>query len=315
MSAGMSTSQLALDWSSGLTSAWSSIASFIPKLLIFIVVMLIGWLIAKAVSKLVRVVLDKVGFARLLDKAGISKFFQNSNFTPITLLEKLVYYFILLITLQLALSAFGSTNPVSAIVNDIVAWLPKAIVAIIIVVIAAAVARVVRDLLSGSLSALSYGATLAKIASWFIIALGVIAALNQIGIGLAVTTPVLVAVLATIAGVIIVGVGGGLIGPMRQRWDGWLEQMAVDSKAAKEHNKTRAANRPSQAQQAQHPAAQQAQQATGQYPAQNHPAPGQYQNPQGGQQFTPPPGASPQQGYPDDGPTQQFDTGNRPPRP
>ncbi|PRZ43685.1 putative transporter (transmembrane protein) [Antricoccus suffuscus] len=312
MSAGISTSQLALDWSSGLTSAWASIASFVPKLVIFLIVMLIGWLIAKAVSKLVRMVLDKVGFARLLDRSGISKFFQNSNFTAITLIEKLVYYFILLITLQLALSAFGPTNPVSAIVNDIVAWLPKAIVAIIIVVIAAAVARVVRDLLSGSLSALSYGATLAKIASWFIIALGVIAALNQIGIGLAVTTPVLVVVLATIAGVIIVGVGGGLIGPMRQRWDGWLDQMSADTKAAKEHNQTRTANRQGQGQ---YPVAGQGQRPAAQGQPQNYPAQEQFQSPQGAQQFAPPPGASPQQGYPDDRPTQQFDAGNRPPQP
>ncbi len=34
-----------------------------------------------------------------------------------------------------------------------------------------------------------------------------------------VTTPILIAVLAIIAGVIIVGAGGGLIKPMQQRWE------------------------------------------------------------------------------------------------
>ena len=46
-----------------------------------------------------------------------------------------------------------------------------------------------------------------------------IAALNQVGIATTVTQPVLIAVLATVAGILIVGVGGGLVRPMQQRWD------------------------------------------------------------------------------------------------
>jgi hypothetical protein len=55
-----------------------------------------------------------------------------------------------------------------------------------------------------------------------ILALGVIAALGQAGIATAVTQPVLFAALAAGAGILIVGVGGGMIGPMRQRWERWL---------------------------------------------------------------------------------------------
>lgn len=55
-------------------------------------------------------------------------------------------------------------------------------------------------------------------------ALGVIAALSQIGIAIAVTLPVLIAVLATVGGILIVGVGGGLVGPMRHRWERILDR-------------------------------------------------------------------------------------------
>ena len=109
------------------------------------------------------------------------------------------------------------------------AWLPQAFVAIIIVVIAAAIAAAVKDLISNALGGLSYGRLLANVASYFIIGLGVIAALNQIGVATTVTTPVLIAVLATIAGVIIVGVGGGLVRPMQSRWEGWLDRAATES--------------------------------------------------------------------------------------
>ena len=121
----------------------------------------------------------------------------------------------------------------AAIVDDIVNWLPQAVVAIIIVIIAGAVANAVKDILGSALSGVSYGALLTKIVGAFIIALGVIAALNQIGIGTTVTMPVLIAVLATISGVAIVGVGGGLIGPMARRWDGWLANLNQPSGTAR----------------------------------------------------------------------------------
>jgi hypothetical protein len=120
---------------------------------------------------------------------------------------------LLLITLQIAFGVWGP-NPISDLLTAIVAWLPKAAVAIIIVVVAAAIARAAKDFIGSALGGLSYGNVLANIASVFIWALGVIAALNQIGVATTVTTPVLIAVLAT--------VGGGLIGPMQQRWEGWL---------------------------------------------------------------------------------------------
>lgn len=211
-----------MDWTSGLTNAWHSIASFVPKLLVFLVILFIGWIIAKAVARFVGMILNRVGFTKLLDKAGAGRLLAGSGVEPISLLTKIIYYFILLIVLQLALSAFGPTNPVSQIVNEIVGWLPQLVVAIVIVVIAGAIANAVKDLLMSTMGNASYGPVVAKTAQIAILFLGIVAALNQVGIAVSVTTSVLVAVLATIAGILIVGVGGGLIGPMRTKWEGWL---------------------------------------------------------------------------------------------
>lgn len=218
-------SPLSIDWEQPLRQTWSSLADFIPKFVVFLVILVIGILIAKAVAKFVGIVLTKVGFEKLLDRSGATQLLAGSDIKPVGLLTKLIYYFILLIALQLALSSFGPGNPVAAIVDDIVKWLPRAVVAIIIVVIAGAVANAVKDVLGSALAGVSYGALLTKIVGGFIVALGVIAALNQIGIGTTVTLPVLIAVLATISGIAIVGVGGGLIGPMARRWDGWIANL------------------------------------------------------------------------------------------
>jgi len=80
----------------------------------------------------------------------------------------------------------------------------------------------------------------------FILGLGVIAALNQVGIATTVTTPVLVAVLATLAGVLIVGVGGGLIKPMQTRWESYLTTAEQQAPKVKDH----VANAPSVKEQA-----------------------------------------------------------------
>jgi hypothetical protein len=87
----------------------------------------------------------------------------------------------------------------------------------------------VKTLIQGTLGGLSYGKVLANIASIFILFLGVTAALNQVGIADTVTTPILIAVLAIIAGVIIVGAGWGLIKPMQARWESWLHTAEAEA--------------------------------------------------------------------------------------
>jgi len=101
----------------------------------------------------------------------------------------------------------------------------------LLALVLAAIAAAAKALMQGSLGALSYGKVLANVAGVFILGLGVIAALNQVGIATTVTTPVLIAVLATLAGVIVVGVGGGLIKPMATRWETYLA--AAEAEAPK----------------------------------------------------------------------------------
>ncbi len=207
-------------------------ATFVPKLLAFLVILFIGWLIAKAVAKLVDKVLERAGFDRVAERGGIKKMMAKSKYDASDIIAKLVYYAILLITLQMAFGVFGD-NPVSALLTGIVAWLPKAVVAIVIVVIAGAIASAVRDLITNALGGLSYSGVLGTIASVFVWGLGIIAALNQIGVATAVTTPVLITVLATIGGIAIIGVGGGLVRPMQQRWEQWLSKAEAELPQAK----------------------------------------------------------------------------------
>jgi hypothetical protein len=209
----------------GLGQAWNLVATFVPKFVGFLIILLIGWIIAKAVSKALGLLLGRLGFSALIEKTGLTGMLKQSKVDATGIISKLVYYFILLIALQLAFGVFGASNPVSQLINEIIAFLPKVLVAIVLVIVAAAIARVVRDMVTGALSGRPAGRPLGTVAYWLIMSFGIIAALGQIEIATTVTMPVLVTVLATVGGVIVVGFGGGLIKPAQQRWGGWMSSM------------------------------------------------------------------------------------------
>ena len=228
--------------SDAVGDALRSVMLFLPKAVAFVAILVAGWLIAKAARKIVDKVLERVGFDRAVERGGIRRALSRSRYDASDLVAKLVYYGLLLVTLQIAFGIWGP-NPVSDLIAGVVSWLPRAFVAIVIVVVAAAIANAVKDLISGALGGLSYGRVLATIASVFILGLGVIAALNQIGVATAVTTPVLIAVLATVGGILVVGVGGGLIRPMQSRWESWLTRAEQESQQIAAHARAYQAGR------------------------------------------------------------------------
>lgn len=231
-----------VDIDGALTDMWRSVLLFVPKAIGFIAILVVGWIVARFVLKLVDRILERIGFDRAVERGGIGRALQNSKYDASDIAARIVYYAVLLFTLQLAFGVWGP-NPISDLIDAVVTWLPKAFIAIVIVVVAAAIASAVRDLVTGALGGLSYGKLLATMASVFIIGLGVIAALNQVGIATTVTTPVLIAVLATVAGILIVGVGGGLVRPMQQRWEGWLDRAAAETQVIRERAQAYAAGR------------------------------------------------------------------------
>ncbi|MEV8040422.1 hypothetical protein [Arthrobacter sp. NPDC080082] len=211
-----------------LKAGLATVIDFVPKLVLFLVILIVGLLIAKAIAKALSKLLHKVGFDRAVERGGVKKALANSELDASDVISKIIYYALVLFVLQFAFGVFGP-NPVSTLLAAIIAFLPRVVVAIIIVIVSAAIAAAVKTLIQGSLGGLSYGKTLANIASIFILGIGIIAALNQVDIATTVTTPILIAVLAAIVGILVVGVGGGLIKPMSQRWEHYLNKAEAEA--------------------------------------------------------------------------------------
>nr|WP_221377921.1 hypothetical protein [Actinoplanes polyasparticus] len=218
----------------GLSDMWRSVVLIVPAALAFAAILLIGWLVARLLRVAVSRGLHRAGLDRAVARGAAGRLFAPSGATPSELCGKLAFAATLLFAAQLAFGVWGP-NPVSSLLTDLIGWLPRLLVAIVLVVVAAAIARTAEDLVVGALGVLPYGRFVARATSLVIVALGVIAALDQVRVATAITRPVLIAVLATVAGVLIVGVGGGLVRPMQSRWESWLTSAATESAQLRDH--------------------------------------------------------------------------------
>lgn len=216
-----------VDIGSGVTSAWTNVATFVPKLVIFLLILLIGYFVAKVVAKILNSILERVGFDKAIERGGIGKALESSKYDASDILSKLVFYTVMLFVLSTAFGVFGP-NPISGYLQAVIGYLPKVFVAIVIIVIASAIAAAAKTLIEGSLGGLSYGKILANTASILILAFGVIAALDQLQIAQNVVNGILYAALAAVVGVVIVAVGGGGIKPMQARWESTLATYDVE---------------------------------------------------------------------------------------
>jgi ABC-type multidrug transport system fused ATPase/permease subunit len=209
---------LAVDFQGGIENAWSNVATFVPKLAAALLILIVGYFVARIISRILDRILERVGFDRVVERGGLRQALARSKYDPSDILAKVVYWTIMLFVLQLAFGVFGS-NPISDLLRGLIAYLPNIFVAILIIVIAAAVARAVSDLLSNLLGAMQGGQLIARGAGIAILVFAAFAALDQLQIAPRIVTGLWYAILAAVVGSVIVAVGGGGIRTMQRYWE------------------------------------------------------------------------------------------------
>lgn len=229
----------------GLARAWDDVLLFTPKLLAFIFILVVGYFIAKMLGTLIDKLLVRVKFDQMVERGGLKKALGNSGFHVSDILGKVAFYTMFLFVLELAFGVFGA-NPISDLLTRVIAFLPNVFVAICIVVVASAIAAAVKELVQNSIGGLSYGRPLAIMAGGAILIVGIFAALNQLQIAPEIVNGLFYAALAIIVGVSIVGIGGGLVMPMRSRWEAALGRIEQEAPKVKEQIETTATMPPNQ---------------------------------------------------------------------
>ena len=190
-----------------LQNALSTIVGYIPQLIAAVIILVVGYLVAKLLQAVVRRVLQSIGFDQWMERGGIKQFFDRAQteHTPATIIGLLVFWFIFIIAITMATDALGIPQ-VSAVLREVVAYIPNVIAAILIVILAALLANFVAGIIRGA-TGVEMLATGARVA---IIVYAVFVALTQLGIAVELTAPTFLIVLAgvVVAAAIAFGWGG-----------------------------------------------------------------------------------------------------------
>jgi hypothetical protein len=167
-----------------LTNALNTFLAAIPQIIGALLILLIGWIIAGIVARLLREVLERVGIDRQFAKHGGEVYGSRSaDFLPSVVASEIVKWIIRFVFLVAAANVLGMQQ-VSVLLNQILLWLPNLLIAVVILLVAPLLGRFVRGVIEVGAGQMGFSnaRVLGRIAEIAIIAFAVVIALYQIGI-------------------------------------------------------------------------------------------------------------------------------------
>jgi small-conductance mechanosensitive channel len=161
------------------------VVAFLPNLVGALVVLLIGWLLAWLAQRITRRLLDRVGFDRLAERAGVIDALTRAGVTKSAsyLLGRAVYWLLLLSFLMIAVETLGLAAAAGAL-QALVAYLPRVLGAVIVLVGGALLGQ----FLGKGAEALAVGsgvefhALLGKAVHYIVLTMAVILSVDQLGL-------------------------------------------------------------------------------------------------------------------------------------
>jgi small-conductance mechanosensitive channel len=195
-----------------LRNALNVFLEYIPQLIGAIVILVIGYIVARVLKAVIARVLQAIGFDGWMERGGIKQFFDRAQTreTPATVLGTLVFWLVFIIAITMAADALG-IRQVSAVLGQLIAYIPSIIAAILILVLAA--------LLANFLASIVRGATgsdlLANVARYAIIVYAAFAAITELGIAVQLTAPTFLIILGAVALAAAIAFGFGAQGVAR----------------------------------------------------------------------------------------------------
>ncbi|MCQ2996890.1 mechanosensitive ion channel [Pseudomonas syringae] len=195
-----------------MTALWTKVAIFIPNLLGAVVVVLLGFVVAKLLETLLSKLLAKIGLDRLMAGTGLTKLISRAGVqVPIsTLIGKIVYWFVLLTFLVTAAGSLGLER-VSATLDMLTGYLPKVFGAALVLMVGVLLAQLVNGLVRGGAEGvgLDYAAGLGRLAQGLVIIISISVAISQLEVKTDLLNHVIVIVLITVGLAIALALGLG----------------------------------------------------------------------------------------------------------
>jgi hypothetical protein len=196
-----------------LLTLWGKVAGFVPQLIAAIVVFLVGWLIAILLGKLAWHIVRVIKLDRGLEALGFKKVWERSGYkldTPLFFYELVKWFFI--IVFLMAATDILNLVQVTQFLRTVVSYIPNVIIAALVLLIGALLAKFLEGLVRGSVKAaqLVSANVLGSLTKWAILIFSLLIALDQLRVADEIIRIVVIGLVA--AGAIALGLAFGLGG-------------------------------------------------------------------------------------------------------
>ncbi len=120
------------------------IGAFLPRLLLALVILLVGWLLAKGIRFALERALRAMNLHVVSEKSGLDRFLREGGGTvdTVRILALLVYWLIILIALMIAFNSLNLEH-VTELIGRVLLFVPRVILAILLIAFGAYFARFV----------------------------------------------------------------------------------------------------------------------------------------------------------------------------
>jgi Conserved TM helix len=201
----------AIDIGTSVQTALDAFFGFVPNLIGFFVILLVGWVIAKVARTAINKVLDKLGVDRRLHASPAGEYVEriSPGARPSHLIGAIAYWFIFLFAISAAIGAL-KIAALTDFIAQVQAFLPNVIVAVLIFVIAAVLAGGVAGVVQKLMGDTPTGKVVTAVVPGLILAIGTFMMLNQLRIAEEIVTITYAALLGmlALAGALAFGLGG-----------------------------------------------------------------------------------------------------------
>lgn len=169
-----------------LQSLWLGFISFVPSLLVAIIVFIIGWVVADIVGKALKQIIDALKVDKLFASAGAEEALSRAGFklSVGTFLGEVVRWFIIIVFLMTSLEVVGLSQVNSFLRDVVLSYIPQVVIAALILLVASVLSEAAGRIVSGTAKATNIRAAglLGSVAKYSIWLFAFIVAFAQLGI-------------------------------------------------------------------------------------------------------------------------------------
>jgi len=162
------------------------VISFIPNFLFAVIIFIIGWVVGAIIGRLVAQVISAAGVDKALRAAGVETIVTRAGYKLDSgaFIGALIKWFIIIVFLLASLAALGLNSVTYFIQATLLPFLGSVIVASLILLVAAVIAELTRNVIVGAARAAGIASAgfVGALARWAIWIIAILAALTQIGI-------------------------------------------------------------------------------------------------------------------------------------